>query len=120
VRWHKVTRLGDDECLDATPRNVVICQDANGGEPFTDWLDGIRDAKTCAVILKRIGRIEYGNFGDVEPIGEGVSELKIDFGPGYRVYFGQIGNEVHIISGGTKKTQQNDIKAAKKFWSDYA
>jgi putative addiction module killer protein len=108
------------ECLEATPPEIQICQDEKGREPFGLWLDTLKDAKTEAVILKRIERIAGGNFGDVEPIGEGVSELRIDFGPGYRVYFGQIGKEVHIISGGNKKTQQSDIKAAKEYWSNYA
>lgn len=106
--------------MEATPREIVLCATDEGKEPFTDWLNTIRDAKTTAIILKRIGRVEDGNFGDVEPVGEGVSELRIDFGPGLRVYFGQIGTKVHIISGGTKATQVADIKAAKKFWSDYA
>lgn len=79
----------------------------------------LKDAKTKAVILKRIGRVGDGNFGDVAPIGEGVSELKIDFGPGYRIYLGQRGSQVHIIRGGTKGTQDGDIKAAKEFWSKY-
>jgi putative addiction module killer protein len=106
--------------LEAIPREILICQDEKGRESFSLWLDLLKDAKTEAVILKRIERIAGGNFGDVESVGGGVSELKIDFGPGYRVYFGQIGKEVHIISGGNKKTQQSDINAAKEYWSNYA
>jgi putative addiction module killer protein len=70
-----------------------------------------------AVVEIRIDRIEDGNFGDVKPVGGGVSELRIDLGPGYRVYFGQVGNEVHLIGGGLKKTQSADIASAKRFWS---
>jgi putative addiction module killer protein len=106
--------------LEATPREIVVCEDDEGRQPFALWLIALKDAKTKAVILTRIRRVEDGNFGDVSPIGDGVSELRIDFGPGYRVYFGQIGSEVHIISGGTKKTQPGDIKAAREFWSKYA
>ena len=106
--------------MEAIPREIVLCATDEGNEPFTEWLNTIKDAKTTAIILKRIGRVGDGNFGDVEPVGEGVSELKIDFGPGYRVYFGQIAYEVHIISGGKKDTQAADIKAAKIFWSNYA
>jgi putative addiction module killer protein len=104
--------------VEAFPREVLVCQDDNGREPFTEWLDSL-DPKTEAIVLNRIDRVERGNFGDVEPVGAGVSELKVDFGPGYRVYFGQIGAEVHLINGGRKSTQQRDIDAAKKFWNQH-
>jgi putative addiction module killer protein len=105
--------------VEAIPREVLICPDEKGEEPFTDWLRTIKDPKTIAIIQKRIARLADGNFGDVEPVGEGVSELRIDYGPGFRVYFGQFGHEVHIISGGRKKTQQADIKSAIDFWGEY-
>jgi putative addiction module killer protein len=105
--------------VEVIPREVLICPDEKGEEPFTVWLETIKDAKTVAIILKRIERVAGGNFGDVEPVGEGVSELKIDYGPGFRVYLGQIGNEVHIISGGRKKTQTADIQSAIAFWGEY-
>jgi putative addiction module killer protein len=60
--------------------------------------------------------MEDGNFGDCEGVGEGVSELKIDYGSGYRVYFGQVGSTVHLIGGGDKGTQDRDIAQAKEFW----
>jgi putative addiction module killer protein len=60
--------------------------------------------------------MESGNFGGTESVGEGVSELKLNFGPGYRVYFGQKGLEVHLIRGGDKKSQDKDIEDAKRFW----
>jgi putative addiction module killer protein len=104
--------------VEAIPREILVCQDEEGREPFSEWLAGL-DAKTEAIVLGRIDRIEDGNFGDVEPVGEGVSELRIDFGPGYRVYFGQIGRQVHLIRGGTKKNQQRDIEAARKFWGEH-
>lgn len=75
--------------------------------------------KIYGIILARIKRVEGGNLGDCEPVGEGVSELKIDVGPGYRVYFGQDGDEVVLLYGGTKKTQDKDIKTAKEYWRDY-
>ncbi|WP_198152118.1 type II toxin-antitoxin system RelE/ParE family toxin [Granulicella tundricola] len=84
--------------------------------PFQEWLFDSLDVRTRARITVRIDRIEDGNFGDVKPVGEGVSELRVDFGPGYRVYFGQKGNEVHLIRGGSKGTQTADIAAAKDFW----
>jgi putative addiction module killer protein len=74
------------------------------------------DVPTRARVRVRIDRVEEGNFGDVEPVGEGVSEMRLDFGPGYRVYFGQKGNEVHLIRGGSKQTQAHDIISARRFW----
>jgi putative addiction module killer protein len=70
-------------------------------------------------ILARIERVEEGNFGDCESVGGGVHELKIDFGPGYRVYFGEDGDSVVLLGAGTKKTQSTDIAIAKARWSVY-
>jgi len=102
--------------LEAAPREILICEDSRGRQPFTEWLESLTLA-VRAVVEIRIDRIEDGNFGDVKPVGGGVSELRIDLGPGYRVYFGQVGNEVHLIGGGLKKTQSADIASAKRFWS---
>ena len=86
-------------------------------EAFAEWIDTLRDRAGAARVLRRLARLERGNPGDVAAVGEGVSELKIDFGPGYRVYFGQRGQElVIILGGGDKSTQERDIKAAKKLW----
>jgi putative addiction module killer protein len=101
--------------LEATPREILVCQDETGREPFTEWLNGL-DLQTRARVRVRIDRLEEGLFGDVEPVGEGVSELRMDFGPGYRVYFGQVGLEVHLLLGGSKQGQQKDIRQAKKLW----
>jgi putative addiction module killer protein len=101
--------------LEAMPREILVCQDEDGREPFTEWLNGL-DVQTRARVRVRIDRLEEGLFGDVEPVGEGVSELRLDFGPGYRVYFGQKGSQIHLLLGGSKQGQQNDIRQAKKFW----
>jgi putative addiction module killer protein len=101
--------------LEAMPREILVCQDEDGREPFTEWLNGL-DVQTRARVRVRIDRLEEGLFGDVEPVGEGVSELRLDFGPGYRVYFGQKGFQIHLLIGGSKQGQQNDIRQAKKFW----
>ena len=91
----------------------------NGKEPYTEWFDNLRDIKVKAKISVRIDRLRMGNFGNCEPVGGGISELKIDYGPGYRVYFGQIGNVIIIIlCGGDKSTQKNDIKIAHEYWED--
>lgn len=82
---------------------------------FASWLRKLRDERARARILIRIRRISLGNFGDVRPVGEGVSELRIDYGPGYRLYFRRIGSLiVLLLLGGTKKTQDADVIKAKK------
>ncbi|MCI5179468.1 MAG: type II toxin-antitoxin system RelE/ParE family toxin [Candidatus Electrothrix sp. AW3_4] len=84
-------------------------------EIFTKWFNGLKDRRAKARIQARIDRLEMGNFGDVAPVGEGVSELRIFYGPGYRVYFIQQGSVVLILlSGGDKSTQNADITRAKK------
>ena len=82
---------------------------------FDRWLDKLRDPKAVARILTRINRLAEGNPGDVEPAGEGVSEMRIHYGPGYRVYFKDTGREIIILlCGGDKTTQQADIDMAKE------
>ena len=80
---------------------------------FAEWLDGLHDVHARARILVRIERLVAGNPGDVRPVGEGVSELRIDFGPGYRVYYKKQGKTVVVLlAGGGKRTQARDIKTA--------
>lgn len=80
---------------------------------FAQWLNDLRDIQARARVQARIERLAAGNPGDVEPVGEGVSELRIDYGPGYRVYFKKRGRElVILLAGGDKHTQAKDIKAA--------
>ncbi|MDI3566606.1 type II toxin-antitoxin system RelE/ParE family toxin [Bradyrhizobium sp. Arg816] len=82
---------------------------------FASWLRALKDANAVARIAARIRRLELGNLGDVKPVGEGVSELRIDYGPGYRIYFIQQGNTVVILlCGGDKRTQNKDIRTAKR------
>jgi putative addiction module killer protein len=84
-------------------------------EVFTRWFDGLRDRQVRARINVRIRRLSLGNFGDAKPVGEGVSELRIDFGPGYRVYFARRGRIlVVLLAGGDKNSQDRDIKKAQK------
>ncbi|WP_319521823.1 type II toxin-antitoxin system RelE/ParE family toxin [uncultured Desulfosarcina sp.] len=82
-------------------------------ETFVKWIDALKDIRARARILVRIERLAAGNPGDVKAVGEGVSELRIDYGPGYRVYFKKQGQKVVILlAGGDKRTQTKDIKTA--------
>jgi putative addiction module killer protein len=95
-------------------------QTAAGAQPFVEWLGGLADRQARARIQARLARVAAGNFGDVEPVGEGVLEMRIDWGPGYRVYFARVGNMiVLLLCGGDKRTQQRDIKRAKDYFEDY-
>ena len=84
-------------------------------EVFANWFDSLRDRRAKARIQARIDRLELGHFGDVAPVGEGVSKLRIFYGPGYRVYFVKRGSvAVILLSGGDKNTQDSDIVTAKE------
>jgi putative addiction module killer protein len=82
---------------------------------YARWLDNLRDIRARARVLARVERLAAGNPGDVKSVGEGVSEMRIDYGPGYRVYFTRRGNEIVILlAGGDKSTQNADIKTAQE------
>ena len=84
-------------------------------DAFADWLDELRDRKAQRIIAKRLIRAEGGNLGQIEPVGEGVSEMKIDYGPGYRLYFVLRGQTVVLLlCGGDKSSQDRDIDRAKR------
>lgn len=94
------------------------CDD--GREPFSEWLNAVRDKTVQARIRERVRRVEAGNFGDCEPVGKGVIELRIPVGAGYRVYFGRYGDAVvRLLSGGDKRRQADDIRHAKACWSNW-
>lgn len=81
---------------------------------FHDWMAGLKNAKTAAIIAANIEKLRRG-LGDIEPVGEGVSEIRINYGPGYRVYFGELaGQLIVLLVGGTKRRQQVDIDAANR------
>ena len=93
---------------------------AEGKDVFQAWFDKLRDVSTRAKIELRIMRLERGLFGDCKAIRAGVHELRIDFGPGYRIYFGKDGERIILLlCGGDKSTQPKDIENAIKYWKDY-
>jgi putative addiction module killer protein len=93
--------------------------DRNGRVPFQDWL-GLLDTQAQARITIALARLAQGNRSQVKGLGAGVAELRLDFGPGYRIYFGSDGlTLVILLAGGTKRRQNGDIAAAKMRWADY-
>lgn len=101
-------------------RELEFYRTANGREPYTEWFESIRDLKTRNRIQRRLYRLEAGNFGDCKSVGGGVFELRLQFGPGYRIYFGEVDNTiVLLLCGGDKSSQGRDIERAKTYWREY-
>ena len=92
--------------------------DEAGKRPFADWFNGL-DAVAAAKVTVAVARVGQGNFSSVKGVGEGVQEYRIDFGPGYRVYFGEDGDEIVLLYGGDKDSQVADIRRAKEYWEEY-
>jgi len=111
---------GYNKGVESTPREVTEYLTEAGISPFNEWLKNLRDIRARAIIRKRINRIRLGNFGNCKHLGGGVYELKIYFGPGYRVYYGVDDIKlVVLLCGGDKSSQNDDIKQARDFWADY-
>lgn len=92
----------------------------DGQDPYALWLTGLADRHARARVLVRVNRMAAGNFGDCKPVGEGVWELRIDWGPGYRVYYAQAGKRlILLLVGGDKRKQQADIAEALAYWTDW-
>lgn len=99
---------------------ILHYRTVEGRFPYRDWVQSIVDKKSRAAVLARVDRLAFGAFGDWKDVGGGVSELRVHLGPGYRVYFGRKGKTVVILlCGGEKKSQNSDIKQARKYWKDY-
>lgn len=93
--------------------------DPDGESPYRDWFESL-NAQAAAKITVALTRVELGNLSNVKGVGAGVQEFRIDFGPGYRIYFGKDGDQlVILLAGGTKSRQQRDIATAQKRWADY-
>jgi putative addiction module killer protein len=107
---------GPFNALPSEQYDLQRCHTKDERIPLEEWLESL-DIKTRNRIRVQIDKMEDGNFGDVKPAGSGVSETRINFGPGYRVYFAL--KVVHLLGGGDKSTQQSDIASAIEFWSSH-
>ncbi len=106
--------------MEAKSKRIKTYVRPNGKSPFEDWLQDLRDKAAQAKIFTRIDRLRFGNFGDCKSVGGGVFELRIHFGPGYRIYFGVVGMEVILLLlGGDKSSQKRDIESAHKYWKEF-
>lgn len=93
---------------------------ATGRDPYQSWLDRLKDLRARVAIQRRVDRVEAGHFGDHRPCRDGVWELRVDLGPGYRVYYAQARSAIVVLlRGGDKRSQQADIETAVKYWMDY-
>jgi len=98
---------------------IELYENINGKIPYAEWLESLDDYDASKISI-RLDRLSVGNFSNCEPIGEGAHEIKIDFGPGYRIYFITISvQKVLVLNAGTKRTQVKDIKKAKEYLKDY-
>jgi len=106
--------------MEVHPRDIRTYLTSEAQAPFDEWLNNLKDAHTRGIIRARINRVRLGNLGDCSSVGDGVFELRIDYGSGYRVYFGQEGTQlVILLCGGDKSSQNRDIQKAKVYWADY-
>ncbi|WP_026100644.1 type II toxin-antitoxin system RelE/ParE family toxin [Synechococcus sp. PCC 7336] len=104
----------------ATPRDIEEYVTLAGRSPFSEWFNALKDRKTRAKIRVRLDRLSLGNFGDYRALSGHLRELRIDVGPGYRIYVAEVDNRVILLLiGGTKKAQQKDIDKAREYWQDY-
>jgi putative addiction module killer protein len=100
--------------------DLLDYQTADGLDPFKEWLASVADRQARAKVAVRVQRVAAGNFGDHKPVSDGVWELRIDHGPGYRVYYAQAGRRVLLLLiGGDKRRQQADIETAVRYWQDW-
>jgi putative addiction module killer protein len=105
--------------VEARKRHVKNYLSPNGADCFQEWLRSVRDDRAKRAIRIRINRVYEGNFGDCRPVGEGVHELRIDIGQGYRVYFGSDGDDVILLGGSSKGNQDTQINTVKGRWEEY-
>ena len=106
--------------MQVRPRNVEVYVSSSGAVPFDEWIVSLKDPIGKGAIDARIGRLRQGSLGTkFREVGDGLIELKVDVGPGYRIYIADDGRNSLILLAGRKNTQKRDIKAAKEYWADY-
>jgi putative addiction module killer protein len=106
--------------FDGQPKVVTIYEQSDGSRPFEEWFDNLRDRRAQTRVDARIARLAVGNPGDFKSLGEGLYELRIDYGPGYRLYFAFSGRQiVLLLCGGDKKSQSSDIATARSYLNDH-
>ena len=106
--------------METRPRRILKYVTEAGRCPFEEWLEGLKDKRTQATISNRLIRVAQGNFGLCRKLEGGIQELKVDFGPGFRVYFAEDGDTlVVLLCGGDKSTQSKDIDKAREYWAEY-
>ena len=97
--------------------DLIVYEQDQGQRPYDKWFDSLRDKRMQSRIINRLGQVQAGNLGDCRSVGGGVIELRIDIGPGYRIYCGRSGATlVVLLCGGDKSSQDKDIERAKEFW----
>ncbi|TAK01195.1 type II toxin-antitoxin system RelE/ParE family toxin [bacterium] len=105
---------------EAVPRKVETYVTRDGKEVFQEWLNGLADQRASVLIDKTIAKVRLGNLGQHKSVGEGVQEIVLDYGPGYRIYFGEHGATlVILLCDSTKKRQEGAIKEVKRYWKDW-
>lgn len=106
--------------MEPVERPIKLFRASDGHVPYLRWFEGLSDDRARQKIQARMARVRLGNLGHCRSVGNGVQELKIDYGPGYRVYFGQDGQSLIILlCGGDKSTQKRDIRSATAYWAAY-
>lgn len=99
---------------------VKVYKTNAGVEPLSEWLSQIKDVKTKSILMRNLTKLQTGLLGNTEAVGDGVSELKVHYGGGYRIYYGHDGNElIVVLCGGAKGSQKKDISKAKEYWREY-
>ncbi len=106
--------------MEPVPRSIFIYAHFDGSEPYSEWRSSIDDFRVRAAIERRMNRVGVGLFGDHQNVGDGVWEIRIHYGAGYRIYYGVLSaNSLVILIGGSKRGQEDDIKKAKRYFQDF-
>jgi putative addiction module killer protein len=104
----------------STKKEIKVYKTTEGKTPFFEWRNSFKDKIVRARINRRLERLEDGNYGDCKSVGDGVFEMRLHFGPGYRIYFGEVGAQVILLLlGGNKNGQTKDIQLAKQYWQEF-